>query len=170
MDFFDNKCFQYGVNHCKTTFISCLCLSKEGWDTKLSRLVCSVQDRVGEGDVLTSNRGVTSILTRRLTYCKINKVTHFSSMFASFIVKIKTKIYFSTWFKKIIHEWFKQRATIFYSTQSSLSCNLSSPCLAYGSHKLPCLNYVGHYRVGGRERKAVVFTVPSHGIWPQCCC
>lgn len=30
MDFFDNKCFQYGVNHCKTTFISCLCLSKGG--------------------------------------------------------------------------------------------------------------------------------------------
>lgn len=43
MDFFESKCFQYGVNHCKTTFISCLCLSREGWDTKLSRLVCSVQ-------------------------------------------------------------------------------------------------------------------------------
>lgn len=49
MDFFDSKCFQYGVNHCKTTFISCLCLSKEGWDTKLSRLVCSVQDSVQRG-------------------------------------------------------------------------------------------------------------------------
>jgi len=46
MDFFESKCFQYGVNHCKTTFISCLCLSKEGWDTKLSRLVCSVLCRM----------------------------------------------------------------------------------------------------------------------------
>lgn len=49
MDFFDSKCFQYGVNHCKTTFISCLCLSKEGWDTKLSRHVCSVQDSEQKG-------------------------------------------------------------------------------------------------------------------------
>lgn len=49
MDFFESKCFQYGVNHCKTTFISCLCLSKEGWDTKLSRLVCSVQNSVQRG-------------------------------------------------------------------------------------------------------------------------
>ena len=54
MDFFDSKCFQYGVNHCKTTFISCLCLSKEGWDTKLPRLVCSVQASEPSGEMRSS--------------------------------------------------------------------------------------------------------------------
>lgn len=47
--------------------------------------------------------------------------------------------------------------------------SLSIQSLAYGSHRLACLNYVGRYCVGGRERKGTMFTVPTHGIRPQCC-
>lgn len=47
--------------------------------------------------------------------------------------------------------------------------NLSRPCLAYGSHRLACLNYVGRHCVGGKERKGVIFTVRTHGTQPWRC-
>lgn len=184
MDFFDSKCFQYGVNHCKTTFISCLCLSKEGWDTKLSRLVCSAQD---------------SVWSARCAHLRLAKAI-LKQLVVTLIVVWQPHSYW------IRHEWCQQAAlwllqiallvykikkygktnTInlnesfmsdlikaiepFFSFPSSaysfLPSNLSSPCLAYGSHRLACLNYAECYCAGERERKGVMFTVPSHGIWP----
>lgn len=76
-------------------------------------------------------------------------------------------------FENISPEWFDQRyravASFPRSAYSFLPSNLSSPCLAYGSHRLACLNYVGRYCVGGRERKGVMFTVPTRGIRPWRC-
>lgn len=73
-------------------------------------------------------------------------------------------------FERITPEWFNHRTIVFYFTLSSLKSNLSRPCLAYGSHKLACLNYVGCYCVRERGRKAAMFTVSTHGIRPQCSC
>lgn len=71
-------------------------------------------------------------------------------------------------FEWIPHDWSNQRHRAVFSFPHTayffLPSNLSNPCLAYGSHRLACLNYVGRYCVGKRGKKGrdVYSTYPWH--------